>query len=267
MKLTPFGHCSRTAVTTLSTWDPFLKESAAFVKLLAAYAHRHDQDAAALLIDPTPAAVVKGEAQWPYFQDVATRVDLLLECGVDAVGVISFTADDLAAGAHEFFEVITDRWALSEFWLRTHQSLGSGPKGSAAAVRTECVERSVKLRHVKRFIADVGIVTRASLAEGSVARASHAARALPTFRRPATGQVRMAWQPGVYFAVAAQRPEFGLAHDAAFPVMLTASTDGVSELQWPDPAIEYLRFTSGPADQVGGVNVPAGATTAGILTC
>jgi hypothetical protein len=266
MRMMPFGHCNRPTVATLSTWDPFLKESADFVKIFASYAHRHDQDAAALLIDPTPAAVVKGESHWPYFQDVATRVELLLACGVDAVGVITFADADLAAGAAEFFDVIAESWMLCEFWLRNRQSLGSGPRGSATAVRTECADRGVKLRHVKRFIPDVGVVTRASLAEGSVQRASLAARALPTFRRPSSGHVRMAWYPGTYYAVAAHVPELGTQFSGAFPVTLTGGADGVSRLQWPDPAIPFLRFTAGPADDAVVASVES-ARNAEVLSC
>jgi len=248
MFMTTHGRCPRPALATLSTWDPFLKESADFVKVFVSYAHKRDMSAAALLVDPTPAAVVKGESTWPYFQDVATRVQLLQAYGVDSVGVISFAADDLAAGAQEFFELVTREWELAEFWLRNRQSLGSGAKGSATAVRSQCAERGWKLRHVKRFISDVGVVTRASLAAGSVKRATVIARTLPTFRRPASGVVRLAWQPGEYQAVAAQSPDLGIPNGEAMSLMIRGTDDGVGRLEWPDPSIEYLRFTAGPAD-------------------
>ncbi|MEO5816985.1 MAG: hypothetical protein ABIT20_17080 [Gemmatimonadaceae bacterium] len=246
--MTTHGRCTRPALATLSTWDPFLKESADFVKVFATYAHRRDMAAAALLVDPTPAAVVKGESTWPYFQDVATRVELLHACGVDAVGVISFAEDDLAAGAQEFFELVTREWELAEFWLRNRQSLGSGAKGSATAVRSQCAEHGWKLRYVKRFIPDVGVVTRASLAAGSVKRATVIARTLPTFRRPASGVVRLAWQPGEYQAVAATEPDLSMPNGEQISIMIRGTDDGVGRLEWPDPSIEYLRFTAGPAD-------------------
>jgi hypothetical protein len=248
MFLTTHGSCARPAVATLSTWDPFLKESADFVKVFASYAHRHDMAAAALLVDPTPAAVVKGEAAWPYFQDVDTRVRLLQSCGVDAVGVIGFVASDLEAGASDFFNLISDEWPLAEFWLRTRQSIGSGPKGSAATVRAECLARGWKLRHIKRFISDVGVVTRSSLAAGSVRRATLVARTLPTVRRPASGVVRLAWHPGEYHALAAETPDTGLASGQPMSVTFVGTEGGMAWLEWPDPAIEFLRFTAGPAD-------------------
>ncbi len=248
MFMTTYGRCARPALATLSTWDPFLKESADFVKVFVSYAHKRDMAACALLVDPTPAAVVKGESTWPYFQDVATRVHLLRALGVDAVGVIGFAADDLAAGAQEFFDLVTQEWELAEFWLRNRQSLGSGAKGSATAVRSACAENGWKLRYVKRFIPDVGVVTRASLAAGSVKRATVVARTLPTFRRPASGVVRLAWQPGEYQAVAATEPDLTIAGGEQISLMIRGTDDGVGRFEWPDASIEYLRFTAGPAD-------------------
>ena len=248
MFMTVHGSCPRPAVATLSTWDPFLKESAAFAKVMATYAHRRDLSAAAVLIAPTPAAVVNGEATWPYFQDVATRVQLLLDCGVDAVCVLDFAKPDLAAGAHEFFELVSSRCTMAEFWLRNRQSIGSGAGGSATAVRGECAERECKLRFIRRFTADVGVATRAALVAGSVRRATLVARTLPTYRRPASGVATFAWHPGEYRVLAAGAPDTDIGRGEEFTVTLAPAAGGLSALEWPDPAIEYLRFTAGPAD-------------------
>jgi hypothetical protein len=250
MHLTLHGRPTRPTIATFGTWEPFITTSAEFVKTMVSYAQKRELATTALLVDPSPPAVVQGEEKWPYFQDVPTRVQLLRDLGIDSVGVIGFAAPDLASGAPEFFELISKEITLAEFWLRTKQSIGSGAKGGTIAVKAECKRLGCTLRFIKRFTGDVGVVTRESLKMGTLKRAIAVTRTLPTLRRPPSGFVRMAWHIGEYRAFAATSPDTEVTYGDEITLRLVGGDGGMALLEWPDPSIEYLRFTAGPRDIV-----------------
>jgi len=68
----------------------------------------------------------------------------------------------------------------------------------------------------------------------------------PTWARPPSGVLRLAWRPGRYRAVALRSPMS--TGGAAMDVILTAREDGPARLTWPDRDIAYLAFVAGPAD-------------------
>lgn len=269
MLLTIHGHCTRPAVVTMGTWDPFLRPSADFLRILVSYAHRRDRDAIPVVLDPTPAAIVNGRATWPYYQDVASRVAMLRACGADAVAVIGFARPDLDVGACELFDLLATEMTLAEFWLRNKQSVGSGAKGSATVVRTQCEARGITLRFMKRFMFDLGVDTRRCLQAGSVAQAAAVAGAYPTLRRPDDGVAETAWRPGRYRAVpldaldAFPEPIDAAARAGALPVELVPTADGMAAFRWPDAAVPFLRFVEGPADAAADATDAAALVLAG----
>jgi hypothetical protein len=253
MFLTLHGTVTRPAVTTAVTWDPFTPYVANFARLLAARARTGGWSAVPMLLDPAPPALRNGEPQWPFLHDVPTRVQLLLDCGAEAVAVVGFRHDDLTKGAGDLFDVVGTGVRIAEFWLRRGQSLGSGPEGSPEGVLEAAARRGFPCRFVRQLNQQAAVAVRDALLAGGVARAARYVGTYPTLRQPRSGAVRLAWQAGTYRAIPADSPSASVDSAPPIDVALVPSPRGMALLDWPDRAVEYLRFVRGPGDVAAAV--------------
>ena len=250
MDITLYGSISTPAIGIVGTWDPFVAEHGALVGSLCDAAHTRGLAAVVFMLDPAPPSHLCGPAKWPVYHDAATRLQLLEATAVDAVACIHFSADDLASGAAEFFDVVATRIELAELWLKYRQSLGSGGRGSVWAIRDACIRRHIKIRYLPRPThADVGAAARRCLTAGTVQPAAELVGCPPIMHRPGSEQLQLAWHPGRYEAVVLPSPVTNRASLGSVVVDLEPHTNGMTTLRWPDPDAEYLSFVRGPNDQ------------------
>lgn len=246
MRLTVHGGGTAPAVGMLATWDPFLPAHEGQLGDLRAHAEARGLAALALLLDPAPALLLNGPANWPVHSDVPARVARLRACGV-AVGVLDFDPQDLGAGAEDLFDVVFAQAPLKEFWLKFGQTVGSGPRGNTRAVRLQGVRRRMGVRVLPAdAVPEASARVRRHLAAGAPAAAAAITGRRAAFTAPPSGRLRLAWAPGEY-AVVAFAAAFGAASGTAARVALCASDDGLCDVAWP-AGTDRLEFVRGPGD-------------------
>src|SRR5689334_4501125 len=123
MEATLYGACVGRVVALVGVWDPLLEAHFARAGSLIAYASSHAATPLIVLLDPDPGILQFGPSRWPTFNDVDTRIAMLLEFGCPAVLKVSFGRAGLNASAEEFFRVLLAHVELDELWLGARQAL------------------------------------------------------------------------------------------------------------------------------------------------
>lgn len=242
-------------VAVVGVWDPITSAHTALIRDLTRRGKVDGLGTVAILIDPAPASIADfaqryGTHGWPVFDGVAARTLLLRDLGVEAVLVARFARHDFTASAAEFLDQVRSQVAIRELWLGATQNLGPGPAGGRDAVTRYVDSAGLALRLLPRppvSPADVRVL----LATGCVQAAAAMAGRSPTWRRPASGHLRLAWRPGPYRAFAVERPaapggEPLLRSD--FDLVLEARSGAPGSLAWPRSTAPFIAITHGPAD-------------------
>jgi FAD synthase len=249
MRATMYGAAAGPSIAVAGVWDPLAPSHRELFEQLHCRARRNSLSSLVIVIDPDPARLLQGDAQWPVYNDLQTRVRLLLASGIDGVLHLHFARNDLSFGAREFFSLVTAHVALKEFWLGARQSLGRGPAGSQETIMEITRQYGIPVQHLPRLQpTGAPYDIRKSLAGGRVAEIARLVGHPPMRGRPRSGIVRLAWQPGCYGVQALD----SLTMHPTGPRMeaeLVPARRGLSTLQWPDRSVKYLAFMKGPADQ------------------
>jgi FAD synthase len=251
MKPKLYGVLPKPAVAVVGVWDPFSTSHRELFLRLRAYSVENSCSSLGVLIDPPPGAFSSFKARyrvsgWPEYDSVRARVRFILNCGVDAVLCMRFCEQDFSATAEDFLDAVRAHARLEELWLGALQLLGPGPRGSMAAVAEYTNLHGMHLR----ILPPPPLLTydvRAFLASGRLIDAIQTVGHPPVWDRPSSGELHLAWRPGLYRAFPMERPEAKQRLDE-IKLTLAPSQSGPAKLLWPSRSIRYLAFSSGPAD-------------------
>ena len=245
------GRVARPAIAVVGVWDPLLPDHRALLARLAWEAHARSLGSLAVLLDPPPRRYLDGPWEWPVYDDVETRVRLMLGCGLDAVCCLRFARADIHAAAADLLALLRDRVPLAELWLGAGQALGTGPAGSERAIAALAAESGVGLvRLPPTSLKPLGRQVRQLLVAGRIAEATRVVGRPPVRRQPTSGRLRLAWRPGQYQAVPLADPVAAVPGPGV-EVCLAPTPRGLPCLAWPDCAAGYLAFVAGPGDESG----------------
>jgi hypothetical protein len=203
-------------------------------------------DSVIVAIDPDPVQLLPGEPIIPIYNDVLTKVKIILSYGIDAVLRIHFSKSDVDRGALELFSVIMSKIKLSELWLGASQTLGRMEAGSFTTISRIADLEQIQITRLPHQPLQTRKVRRL-LGAGCVVEAAEIAGRFPTFSRPKSGVLRLAWCPGRYGVVAAKSPVEEDYKDLR-KVFLVSDSSGLAMLTWPSIMIPYLCFVVGPGD-------------------
>jgi FAD synthetase len=250
MKCELHGNSPGPAIGAIGVWDPLLGHHRGLLSLLRASARKVSKSALIIAIDPDPGQYVSGRTDWPVYNDVRLRAELLCDAGADAVLAVHFSPADIDLAASDLFELVQQHCTLSEVWLGATQTLGRGPKGNASAI-DECGRLfgfSVKrLRPTGNNIVSSGLV-RHLLHQGRLAEAVRLVGAPPVWQRPPGGVLRLPWPSGAYEAASVDGM-MGSDPGSTRTVTLHPEYPGRSRLLWETDFGERVSFRSGPADR------------------
>lgn len=248
MRASLHGRLSGPAVAVVGVWDPLVPAHRDLFEQVSCHAERAGLSSLAVLIDPDPALVMRGRADWPVYDDARARGARLRAAGIDAVLRLRFEHGDLAYGAAEFFDLIGVLATLRELWIGAHQSLGRGPLGSRDTIARLAQERGISLCPLPPVrLLPSGYDVRQALASGQIARAATMVGRHPVRSRPSRGKLRLAWQPGIYRVLPLSSP-IAPPRGTPIEVELVADGNGVPGLAWPNPDAPYIAFVEGPGD-------------------
>jgi FAD synthase len=251
MRATKHGAVDKPAVAVVGVWDPFKGSHRELLENLRNAAAKSGRSSVAVLIDPAPGATSAvmqsyGTNGWPVYDSVAVRVRLIRDLGVDSVLCVRFRIGDFRATAAEFLDTVRMHVPLGELWLGELQMLGPGPPGSRAAIERYADLYGFGLRVLPRAPIDIYDV-RFLLASGQVRKAVAQVGRPPTWMRPRSLLLRLAWRPGRYYVNCLELPS-SPAEGTPREVSLEIKGRGPACLVWPDSESRYLAFISGPAD-------------------
>src|SRR5215207_2655651 len=249
MRATLHGRVDGSSVVIVGSWDPFLPAHRTMLEQLRSHARQRALASLAVMLDPSPAVFIWGRHDWAIFDDVRTRIELLLGCGIDGVLLIRLLRRDVAATAAEFFSTMLAQIDIAELWLGAHQTLGTGDHGRTEAIEDLAEDNGielVRLPPLRRETEDV----RQLLAAGRVREATQIVGRSPVRGQPRSLALRLAWLPGRYQAIPLDRPT-APPEQPSLIVELVPQAKGLPRLQWPDREVRYLAFAAGPADHAG----------------
>jgi hypothetical protein len=244
------GRVERPAAAVVGAWDPFVPAHRALFRQLSEHAAGRGLAAVAILLDPSPVLLLHGRSVYPVYDDVGSRLPLMLASDLDAVVRVAFARRDLGGTPRDLLSAVDATGVrVAELWLGRRQSLGTGDEGSREGIAHLAKQRGMRLE-ILPHVREPSMVARALLKEGKVAQAAELVGHFPLRRRPRADRLLVAWPPGRYLV----RPLAGPAAAPtrrAFELELVAAEGGMAALEWPDPAFRYLTFVAGPGDARG----------------
>jgi hypothetical protein len=247
MRTSLHGAVERPAVAVVGVWDPMVAAHRDLFGRLVEHARSHDLAALAIVLDPSPPAMLNGLDRFPTYDDVPSRIRTIRGCGVEGVLVVRFARRDLDGGAAELLDAVGRHARLRELWLGANQSLGRREAGSATTIERLGAERGfdvTRLPPVRLRTAPINDL----LAAGKLAEARCAVGRPPVRSRPRSGSMRVPWPPGRYEVVPVGHPD-GPPLAAPFAVHLEPAAGAFPALTWPDRRIGCLAFLRGPGDE------------------
>jgi hypothetical protein len=252
-----FGAVDKPAAIVVSSWDPLVPQSRAFMRDLVAYARANDQSAVAVVLDPAPQRYLRGPSKWPVYMSFQARLHWLFAEGLDGVVRIDFEEPDLKRGVYDLLDTVRGQITLAEVWMRPSQTFGPVAAGSRMAValyakKHKLTWRSPNTPSVKPIMA----VVHHHLWRGEIIKAHEVVELPPVWTRPEAGRFEVAWPEGQYQAAPATF-DGGLRHGDSITVELRLDDDGLCRTHWPAPESEHLVILSGPGDTALQPDVPS----------
>jgi hypothetical protein len=246
VKTTLHGEVRAPVAAVVGVWDPLLPAHRDLFADLRRHASAHDLAAVAIVLDPSPQALLYGAADAPVYHDLRTRIAILLAAGLDAVLTVHLAERDLLAGAEAFFDRVGRRHDLRELWLGARQTLGRGEVGSVRVIERTAADRGVALTRLPDRRLPTGTVQRL-LAEGRLDEAAQLVGGSPIQSRPRGESLTLAWSPGSYRAVPLRDPTAPIAAPA-LTIDAIPTGAGLVRIPWPSRDIPALAFLRGPGD-------------------
>jgi FAD synthase len=238
------------AVAIIGEWDPLTPTHLQLFQQLTRYAMKIGRLSVVIMLDPPPPSFIPDDPmEWPVYHDVHARKILIEHTKVDGTVVVKFEARDLDAPFADFFELILDAVQLDEILLGARQSLGRGRESSNTVVEELARRVQVKLTRLPPTSGDaVGRRVRQFLRMGRFKDAAETIGEAPLRARPAGRDLCLSWPAGNYVVEGRQSP-FAATPTCQMEVWLSATARGYSNMEWPDPEIEWLAFVAGPYDK------------------
>jgi FAD synthetase len=247
MKATLRGQVPGAAAALVGVWDPLLPGHLDLLDQLGEAAFRQGLTPLMVFLDPDPGVLRFGPARWPSYFDLATRIQLVEQLGC-STAIASFSGRGLQSSAAEFLRALRARVRIQELWLGARQPLGPGDSGSpetVARLADRYGMRVVRLPDNDHHA--TGATVRRLLSVGQVQAAAQKIGRPPTFARPRSGRLELAWPNGTYRALALKG--LGMAAGATeMDLVLTAGSDGRNGVDWPEASATHIAFLKGPAD-------------------
>jgi hypothetical protein len=241
------GGIGRPAAAVVGTWDPFVPAHRVLFRQLSEHAAAVGLDAVAILLDPSPVLLLHGRSVYPVYDDIGSRLPLMLESDVDGVVRVAFARRDLGGTPGDLLRAVDATGVrIAELWLGRRQSLGTGDEGSREGVAQLAKRRGMRLE-ILPHVREPSMFARGLLKEGKLAEAAELVGHFPLRRRPRGDSLLVAWPPGRYLALPLAAPAAAPTRPAV-EVDLVPGRGGMAALEWPDPAFRYLTFVAGPGD-------------------
>jgi hypothetical protein len=241
------------AVAVVGTWDPVVPAHCELFRSLVRYGKRHSLVPLVVILYPSPAKLLnRGPGECPEFCDIRARGTLIKMFAPVEVIVVRFTRPDLEESCHTLFRLLSKHVLLRELWLGPNQSLGSGGRGSDAAITAWACRNQVHLRRLKpNAESNKGGLAVRFLQQGKIKRAITWASHPPIWRRPRSGKLLLDWPSGEYVGVPLSAPsDFNLPRTRRIRLKLASTGVGqIGSLSWPANDVPWLAFLAGPADR------------------
>jgi hypothetical protein len=288
MKATLRGHVPGAAAALVGVWDPLLPGHLDLLDRLGESAFRQGLTPLMVFLDPDPGVLRFGPARWPSYFDLATRIQLVEQMGC-STAIASFSGRGLQSSAAEFLRALRARVRIQELWLGARQPLGPGDSGSPETVARLADRYGMRVVRLPDNDHHATAATvRRLLSVGQIHAAAQKIGRPPTFARPSSGRLELAWPNGTYRALAlkglglgpwpksssprtfgrprseatvclevrptATRAMRGLSAEllaagaTEMDLVLTAGSDGCHGVDWPDASATHVAFLRGPAD-------------------
>ncbi|WP_372463047.1 hypothetical protein [Pseudonocardia kujensis] len=250
MEISAQGDIPRANVALIGQWDPISTTHQALFRNEVAAAARTGRGVVVLTLDPAPAAHVFGFRARPPLDDVAARMRIQRGCGVAVRATVALTeAESARSGAAEMLGELRARFPIDELVLGARQTLGVGSRGDFAAVLEAAWSHRLAVRRLDPTVNRLRTSdARRAVASGRVAEAVAVLGRELCWARPHDGRVRLPWPAGLYKAVGLIAPGAG-ARRIGDEIQIMLRDDGdVSSFAWPDDALSWIGFHSGPMD-------------------
>ena len=246
MKAYLYGRLDKPVVAVIGVWDPLLPAHKVLFGRLSKQGVERSLSTLVIAIDPDPVRYLWGVSSRPIYNDVLTRIQQILHCGIDAVLRIHFVQRDIDATAADFFKVVDPQAQIAELCLGARQSLGRCRGGNFDAITEAANVRGMQVNRLPYERLDSGKV-RDLLQSGRLIEAANIVGRPPIQSRPASGNLRLAWQPGLYQALPTPDPNV-IPKGDLLTLALKKEGRRLPSLDWPDDQTKYLAFVYGPHD-------------------
>jgi riboflavin kinase/FMN adenylyltransferase len=152
---------------TIGVFDGVHRGHQALITSTVQRAREHGLDALVVTFDPNPLEVLRPDHAPTRLTGIDRRVELIRQCGVDAVEVLAFTPDLAAMSAHDFVTEILGRLDVREVVIGQGFRFGNRALGTAATLR----EAGLTVDEYSLVGGDLPLSStrvRAAIAEGAV---------------------------------------------------------------------------------------------------
>lgn len=152
---------------TIGVFDGVHRGHQALITSTVQRARDHGLDALVVTFDPNPLEVLRPDHAPTRLTEIDRRVELIGQCGVDSVEVLSFTPDLAAMSAQDFVTEILGRLDVREVVIGQGFRFGNRALGTAATLR----EAGLTVDEYSLVGGDLPLSStrvRAAIAEGAV---------------------------------------------------------------------------------------------------
>lgn len=252
-----YGTITKSAVVMVGSWDPVLPEHIALIDRMVNYGRQKSLATLIVMLDPAPSSFVlqrtRPDANWVTYNDADVNMHLFRRRGIDAILKVDFKEDYLDLGVKETFDTILPWAEVAEFWFGAQQRFGNGENGSQGTLVRYARQQQIRLRRLANLkLGERSYLVRNYLQAGQLRQAFELARIPPVRSQPESGEMKLPWQAGRYWAVPLDElpKHMIMSPRELVSVELQANSHGHSTMVWPNSDMNYLAFAAGPSDGV-----------------